>query len=96
MSYTYQLLSSSDFDNYKREEYQNDYKEGILVLTLKKWGEFHDIVKLFKNNSDYIWRGQDKDDLLKSSFYRYDNYKKVGIHKLFNNFKEKLSNLRDV
>lgn len=86
---SYELLSVLDFQNFKGE-----YGEGIFTLTLTSWDDFHDVVKIFNNNTDYIWRGQDYDRSLKSSFYRKDNdkYKKeVGLDKIFNKLKQRLA-----
>lgn len=55
----YRKFEFSDFSDFKNGRYKN----GVMTLTLASWGEFHEVVKIFNNNTDYIWRGQsDKEE----------------------------------
>jgi len=65
---TYKILKYSDFSTFSKD--QKNYSNGILTLNLKSWDEFHNVVMIFNNNPDYIWRGQEKNWPLKASFDR--------------------------
>ena len=72
-------------------------KDGVRVVTLSSWQEFHQKVCSLKSRRGYVWRGQKKDEdngwFLQSSFDRkvqskdqYDRAKKLKRH--LHNFKE--------
>jgi len=90
---SYKLLSVSDF-----AKFEEIHDKGILELTLKSWDEFHDVVKIFNNNTDYIWRGQSdkKEWILNSTFDRKFPVanRKVEPKKILDNFKSKLKDLQ--
>lgn len=44
--------------------------EGVLVIKLKSWIDFHQEVMQITKRGNYIWRGQTKDKALMSSFDR--------------------------
>jgi len=65
----YRKLKYSDFDDFKNK----NFNMGILTLNLTSWDEFRNVLKIFNDNPDYIWRAQRcycKEWTLKSSFDR--------------------------
>lgn len=70
----YKKLKYLDFSNFG--DSQKQYKDGILTLNLATWDEFHRVVKIFNNNTDYFWRGQANKDwpLVASSDRPDQNY----------------------
>ena len=46
------------------------FKDGVRVVGLSKWEEFHQEVFILTRSRDYVWRGQRKDKPLKSLFDR--------------------------
>jgi len=91
----YRKLKYSGFDDFKNKA----FNMGILTLNLTSWDEFHSVVKIFSDNSDYIWRGQRcycKEWTLKSSFdrkYPKSSNRKNELDRIFKNFKQKLEDL---
>lgn len=89
-------------DNFACFEKRN-YTDGILTLNLASWNEFHEVIKVFNNNPDYIWRGQEDEWPLKASFDRpldergprYSNEKErsAKLQKIFDKFKTRLYDL---
>lgn len=91
MGEKYKKVKHRDFSEFgKRAVYDN----GIETITLISWDEFCRIVKIFNNNEDYYWRGQQKSKLLKSSFDRkFPIDDLVSLTNIFNNLKQKLIKL---
>jgi hypothetical protein len=88
----YRKLKFSDFTDFENRSYEN----GVMTLTLASWGEFHEVVKIFNNNTDYIWRGQRKNWPLKSSFDRKFpkiNNRQAKLNEILKKFKQKLDEL---
>ncbi len=56
----YKKLNINDFESFEKK--YKDYRDGVLELRLTAWNEFHNVVKIFHNNKDYIWRGQREED----------------------------------
>ncbi|MGA2223923.1 MAG: FRG domain-containing protein [Syntrophobacteraceae bacterium] len=56
------------------EDIDHLLKDGVCVVTLSSWQEFHQKVNSLKSKRGYVWRGQRKDELnswfLRSSFDR--------------------------
>ena len=83
------------------DEYSDDIlKDGVRVVTLSFWQEFHQKVRNLKSKRGYVWRGQKKDEdngwFLQSSFNRkvqskdqHDRAKKLKRH--LDNFKEAMN-----
>ena len=82
-----------DFDSKNKE-----YCDGVFKLQLNSWNEFHNVVKILKNNTDYIWRGQNKENTLESSFDRLDSEEKreKELAKIFSNLKQRLKEVRNI
>lgn len=92
----YELLDISNFDKFNKQS----YNKGVLTLNLDSWSEFHTITQIFINNTDYIWRGQEDNKPLLSSFDRYflnlnKGDKQKELNKVFDNFKQRLRDLPD-
>ena len=88
----YRKLKFSDFSDFENRSYEN----GVMTLTLASWGEFHEVVKIFNNNTDYIWRGQRKNWPLKSSFDRKFpkiNNRQAKLNEILKKFKQRLDEL---
>lgn len=89
----YKILNFSDFGDFKNKNYEN----GVMTLTLASWSEFHDVVKIFKNNKDYIWRGQidKKEWILNSKFDREFSKedRKTKLNRMLSTFKKRLKDL---
>jgi hypothetical protein len=75
-------------------------KDGVRIVTLSSWQEFHQKVHSLKSKRGYVWRGQKKDEdngwFLQSSFDRkvqtkdqHDRAKKLKLH--LDNFKEAMN-----
>lgn len=64
----YKKLNTKDFINFN--DRQKSYTDGVFTLQLNSWNDFHNVVRIFNDNTDYFWRGQRKDWQLKSSFDR--------------------------
>ena len=93
----YKKLNINDFgvlDNNNKK-----YKDGVFTLQLTSWNEFHNVVKIFNNNTDYFWRGQTNNKPLLSSFDRYLTDKKTRqkeLSKVSNNLKQRLSDFKNI
>jgi hypothetical protein len=81
-------------------DFKNECRDGVLTLKLTSWDEFHKVVKIFKNYTAYIWRGQRKKWPLKSSFDRdcdqkfsNSNERQNELDRILNEFKNKLQDL---
>lgn len=100
----YQLLDISNFNNFNKQSYE----KGVLTLNLNSWSDFHDVVSVFKNNLNYIWRGQrcyseeikkseDREKWkLRSTFDRkFSNESNRGesLDRILNTFKKRLKEL---
>ena len=78
-------------------EKNNDIlKDGVRIVTLSSWEEFHQEVRNLKSTRGYVWRGQRKDEVsgwpLESSFDRkvkQDHTQKLKKH--LDNFKEAMN-----
>lgn len=95
----YKVLDRQDFKiDFQEREF---YSEGVETINLNSWEDFIKIVKIFNNNTDYIWRGQRcydenfKNWKLISTYYR-DFKGKIKLKEIFDNFKEKLRDLPDI
>jgi len=82
------------------EKNKDILKDGVQIVTLDFWEEFHQKVRNLKSKRGYVWRGQRKDEdsgwLLKSSFDRkvqskdqQDRTQKLKKH--LDNFKEEMN-----
>jgi len=82
------------------ENNEDILKNGVQVVTLFSWEEFHQNVRSLKSKRGYVWRGQQKDEhndwFLQSSFDRKvktndqnDRANKLKLH--FDNFKEAMN-----
>ncbi len=100
----YKILEYEDFNKDFKD--RNDCNEGVGVLNLSSWEDFHKVVKIFNGYTDYIWRGQRcypeqiitknlEDWKLRSTFDRYYKDGKIKHDKILNNFKEKLRDLKN-
>lgn len=88
----YRVLKFSDFSDFENRSYEN----GVMTLTLASWGEFHEVVKIFNNNTDYIWRGQRENSPLKSCFDRKFgkiNNRQAKLDEILKKLKQKLDEL---
>jgi len=67
-----------------------------LTLKLTSWSEFHNVVKLFDNNTDYVWRGErcySENWKLRSSFDRRfptTNERQAKLDEILTTFKHRL------
>jgi hypothetical protein len=68
----YKKLNVSEFAIF--DSSRKDYAAGVFTLQLTSWSEFHRVVGIFNNNTDYYWRGQTNDELLLSGFDREPMY----------------------
>lgn len=50
------ILNTNDFSAF--DDKNKERNDGVFKLQLTSWSEFHNVVKIFNNNTDYIWRGQ--------------------------------------
>jgi hypothetical protein len=75
-------------------------KDGVRIITLSLWQEFHEKVRSLESRRGYVWRGQKKDEekgwFLQSSFDRtvktmgeHDRVERIKLH--LNNFKEAMN-----
>jgi len=78
----YKKLEIHDFKDFK---YKIKYEKGVLTLHLTSWVVFHKVVQKFKNNPDYIWRGQ------RCYPEEFNNEKKTKEWKLISSFYRKFS-----
>jgi hypothetical protein len=88
----YRKLKFGDFSDFKNKS----YKDGVMTLNLASWSEFHKVIKIFNNNTDYIWRGQRNEWPLESSFDR--NFPKINnrqakLDEILKKFKHRLDEL---
>lgn len=83
--------------DYQLNEKSNDIlNDGVRVITLSSWQEFHKEVLNLKSKRGYVWRGQRQDWLLRSSFDRkvknksqQDRTQKLQKH--LDNFKKEMN-----
>ena len=86
MAEKYPKLQVNCFSSFKDRSYDN----GIEILTLSAWQDFHNVVEIFNRYKDYyIWRGQYCDIQLISSFDRGKEFPKKKDRK------KELDNIRD-
>ena len=82
------------------ESSKDNLKDGVRIVTLSSWQEFHQEVRNLKSKRGYVWRGQRKDEdsgwFLRSSFDRevqskgqHDRDEKLKHH--LDNFKEAMN-----
>lgn len=82
------------------EDNEDILKNGVRVITLSSWEEFHQNVRSLKSKRGYVWRGQKKDEhkgwFLQSSFDRkvqtngqQDRSKKLKLH--LDNYKKEMN-----
>lgn len=93
----YKKLNINVFDEFDSKN--KSYKDGVFTLQLISWDDFHSVVKKFKDNTDYFWRGQTSNCPLLSSFDRYFTDKKTRqkeLNKIFKNLKHRLSDIRNI
>ncbi len=91
----YRKLKFGDFSEFKNRS----YKDGVMTLNLASWSEFHEVIKIFNNNTDYIWRGQRKEWPLESSFDRNFpniNNRQAKLHEILKKFKHRLDELSNL
>lgn len=93
-------MNKSDFS-----EFPDTYKEGVFTIQLNSWEEFNSVVKKFEKYTKYYWRGQKNDDLLLSSFDRYNKERRINLKKeerkkrleeILENFKKRLSDVKNI
>jgi len=103
----YKVLDINDFEALNNEKYKKEYENGVFKLELDSWDKFHNIVKIFNNNTDYIWRGQrcypeeikgssgDKDWTLKATFDRRfpKKNREIKLNEILNTFKKRIEDL---
>jgi hypothetical protein len=92
----YPKLECHHFSDFKNKDCIN----GVLTLRLTSWDEFHNVLKIFKNYTYYLWRGERcycEKWPLKSSFDRHCDRKfsnskerQDELAKILDKFKEKL------
>ena len=94
----YKKLHDCDFKRFANRRFD----KGIEILNLASWSEFHEVVKIFNNNTDYIWRGQansgqaNKEWSLKASFDREfpnDKERDAKLREILEGFKLRLYDL---
>lgn len=103
MGKRYKLLEHKHFNEIFKDSI---YKDGIETFKLSSWKDFEKVEEIFSESKKrYIWRGQRKDWLLKSTFDRHPFYNKLTnldesgeirekiLETLFNIFKQKLVEL---
>ena len=94
----YGKLEYSHFNDFENKNYNN----GVLTLNLDSWDEFHNVVQIFNNKTDYIWRGQrcfSEKWKLNSSFDRKFpniNNRQDKLDQIFIKFKQRLEDLPDI
>lgn len=94
----YRKLQCCDFSDFK----DKNYDDGVLKLNLTSWKEFHNVVKIFDNNTDYIWRGHRCEKWeLKSSFDRDRHFTTINerqdkLDEILTDFKGRLERLEDL
>jgi hypothetical protein len=82
------------------DDSKDSLKDGVLIVTLTSWPEFHKQVLSLKSKRGYVWRGQKKDEdscwFLESKFDRnvhskdqHERAQKLKRH--LNNFKKKMN-----
>ncbi|MHC4109656.1 MAG: FRG domain-containing protein [Planctomycetota bacterium] len=96
----YGKLTYSHFSDFENKDYNN----GVLTLNLTSWGEFNNVVQIFNDKTDYIWRGQRcyrEDWKLKSTFDRKfkkfpsEEERKIKHDEILEKFKQRLVDLPD-
>jgi hypothetical protein len=79
------------------ENSDNILKDGVRVVTLSSWWEFHEEVQNLKSKRGYVWRGQKKDEdggwFLQSKFDRKVQSKNQ--HDRDNKLKRQLDNFKE-
>lgn len=86
----YKHLKEHDFGYFENPI----YADGVLTLPLASWNDFHEVVKIFDKNTDYLWRGQENECPLKASFDRsFDNVgrREARLNEIYKEFEQRLN-----
>jgi hypothetical protein len=60
----------AEYSAYQKLGGKGDWKNGILVISLSSWNEFHEVTAKLLDLGDFVWRGQEQDLPLISKFDR--------------------------